>query len=88
MREDQGIKSRLVRGGKELETKEKETKDDADQPNTKLNYAKDPLEIPSEPITRAMTNKLKETLNGFRNRLTIVKDGKYLFLQNKCMMIK
>jgi hypothetical protein len=69
-------------------SKKKKTKDDADQPNTKLNHAKDPLEIPSEPITRAMTKKLKETLNRFRNRFTIVKDGKYLFLQNKCMMIK
>ena len=80
MREEERIKSRLVRGGNELKTKEKETKDDADQPNTKLNHAKDLLEIPSEPITRVMTKKLKETLNGFRNRFTIVKDGKTITL--------
>jgi len=30
---------------------------------TKLNHAKDPLEVPSGPITRARTKKLKETLN-------------------------
>jgi hypothetical protein len=80
LREEEIIKSRLVRGGNELKTKEKETKDDADQPNTKLNHAKDLLEIPSEPITRAMTKKLKETLNGFRNRFTIIKDGKTITL--------
>ena len=36
----------------------KERGDDADQPNTKLNYTKDPLEVPSRPITRARAKKL------------------------------
>ena len=30
---------------------------------TKLNHAKDPLDVPSGPITRARTKKLKEALN-------------------------
>jgi hypothetical protein len=38
--------------------------DDADQPNTKRDYAKNPLEVPIEPITRARAKKLKEALNG------------------------
>jgi hypothetical protein len=38
--------------------------DDADQPNTKCNHAKDPLEVPIGPITRARAKKLKEALNG------------------------
>jgi len=33
---------------------------DEDQPNTKLNHANDPLEVPIGPITRARTKKLKE----------------------------
>jgi hypothetical protein len=37
--------------------------DDADQPNTKLNHAKDSLEVPSGPITRARAKKLKKALN-------------------------
>jgi len=37
---------------------------DADQPNTKLNYANYPLEVPIGPITRATAKKLKEALNG------------------------
>jgi hypothetical protein len=41
----------------------RETLYDAEQHNTKLNHAKDPLEVPSGPITRARTKKLKETLN-------------------------
>jgi hypothetical protein len=32
--------------------------------NTKFNHAKDPLEVPSGPITRARANKLEEVLNG------------------------
>jgi hypothetical protein len=35
-----------------------------DQPNTKLNHAKDPLEVLGGSITRARTKKLKEALNG------------------------
>jgi hypothetical protein len=35
-----------------------------DQPNTKLNHAKDPLEVPNGPITRAKAKKFKEALNG------------------------
>ena len=35
---------------------------DKDQPNTKLNHFKDPLEVPSGPSTRARANKLKEAL--------------------------
>jgi hypothetical protein len=34
-----------------------------DQPNTKFNHAKDPLEIVGEPITRARAKKLKDALN-------------------------
>jgi len=41
-----------------------ELKYDEDQPNTKLNHAKNPLGVPNGSITRAMTNKLKEALNG------------------------
>jgi hypothetical protein len=41
----------------------KERGDDKDQPNTKRNYANDPLEVPIGPITRARANKLKEALN-------------------------
>jgi hypothetical protein len=37
---------------------------DADQPNTKRNHAKDPLEVPIGPITRARAKKPKEALNG------------------------
>jgi len=37
---------------------------DKDQPNTKLNHAKNPLEMPSKPITRDRAKKLKKTLNG------------------------
>jgi len=37
---------------------------DKDQPNTKLNHAKNPLEMSSRPITRDRAKKLKETLNG------------------------
>ncbi|XP_073261522.1 uncharacterized protein [Populus alba] len=38
--------------------------DDADQPNTKRNYANDPLEMLIGPIIRARTKKLKKALNG------------------------
>jgi len=38
--------------------------DDVDQPNTKLNHAKDPLEVLGGSITTARTKKLKEALNG------------------------
>ena len=38
--------------------------DDEDHPNTNLNYVRDPLEVPSGPITRArLVKKLKEALN-------------------------
>ena len=37
---------------------------DEDQPNTKLNHAKYPLEVPSGPITRVRAQKFKEALNG------------------------
>jgi hypothetical protein len=36
---------------------------DGDQPNTKRNHAKDPLEVPIGPIKRARAKKLKEALN-------------------------
>jgi len=36
---------------------------DEDQPNTKVNHAKDPLKVPSGLITRARTNKPKDALN-------------------------
>jgi len=36
---------------------------DEDQPNTKVNHAKDPLEVPSGSITRAKANKPEEVLN-------------------------
>jgi uncharacterized protein YicC (UPF0701 family) len=36
---------------------------DANQPNTKLNNAKDLLEVPSGSITKAREKKLKKTLN-------------------------
>jgi len=42
----------------------KERGDDADQPNTKLNHANDPLEVRIGPITRVRAKKLKEALNG------------------------
>jgi hypothetical protein len=35
--------------------------DDEDQPNTKCNHAKGPLEV---PITRARAKKIKAALNG------------------------
>jgi len=35
-----------------------------DQSNLKFNHAKDLLEVPSRPITRARAKKLKEALNG------------------------
>jgi hypothetical protein len=34
------------------------TQNDEDQPNTKLNHAKDPLKMLSEPITRVREKKL------------------------------
>jgi hypothetical protein len=37
---------------------------DEDQPNTKLNHSKGPLEVPSRPITRTRSKKFKEALNG------------------------
>jgi len=37
---------------------------DEDQPNTKLNHAKDPLEVPSGSIIRVRAKKFKEALNG------------------------
>ena len=39
--------------------------DDEDQPNTKCNYANDPLEVPIGPIIKARAKKLKEALNRF-----------------------
>jgi hypothetical protein len=39
--------------------------DGEDQPGTKCNHANDPLEVPIRLITRVMTKKLKEALNGF-----------------------
>jgi hypothetical protein len=41
----------------------KESKTDADQPNTKRNHANDPSEVPIEPIIRARAKKIKEALN-------------------------
>jgi len=42
---------------------------DEDQPNTKLNHANDPLEVPIGPITRARMKKLKEALNGLVQKI-------------------
>jgi hypothetical protein len=38
---------------------------DEDQPNTKLNYTKDLLEMPNRPNTSIRAKKLKEALNEF-----------------------
>jgi hypothetical protein len=47
---------------------------DEDQPNTKRNYANDPLEVPIGSITRARAKKLKEALNGLVQNIWIKMD--------------
>jgi hypothetical protein len=39
-------------------------RDDVDQPNTKFNHTKDPLEVLGGSITIARTKKLREALHG------------------------
>jgi hypothetical protein len=45
--------------------------DDEDQPNTNFNHVRDPLEIPSRPITRARVKKLKKTLNALVQNILV-----------------